>query len=148
MVDEPITPSRQYCPSNDLEELSAWLVGHMPKLHTLSLFVSYVPTLPALRQLAHLELQAIRFEGINDSLRRMHSLQTAVLACKHMEAQVRVLDLSGLLRLKQLSLHDVYPDVLKIPESCRLDLHGEAHTMQQVLCALSSLEDIAGRPVP
>jgi hypothetical protein len=49
---------------------------------------------------------------------------------------------SGLACLKQLSLQDVYPEVLLIPEECCLDLQGEAYTMQQVFpgpCVSSSV---------
>jgi hypothetical protein len=149
MIDEQLSNKRrEYYPVNDLEELSAWLAGHMPQLQTLSLFVSYCPQLPLMRQLAHLELRAIEFEHLNGSLQQMLSLQTALLACMRMEAVLDILDVSGLAGLEQLSLQDVYPEVLLIPAGCRLDLQGEAHTMQQVLsdpCVVHLLDGISTR---
>ena len=61
MIDEHVTASREYYPVNDLEELSAWLTGHMHNLHNLSLFVSYCPALPALQHLVHLEVNHLSF---------------------------------------------------------------------------------------
>ena len=117
---------------NELEELGAWLAAHMPALRTLSLFVSYCPQLPALPMLAHLELQALKFDRVNAALQHMPALRTLLLACKHMEALLPELDVSVLPDLAHLSLHDVYPERLSIPHCCRLDLHGEAETIQQV----------------
>lgn len=148
MIDEQLSNKRrEYYPVNDLEELSAWLAGHMPQLQTLSLFVSYCPELPLMQQLVHLELRAIEFKHLNDSLQQMHGLRTALLACMRMEAVLDILDVSGLACLKQLSLQDVYPEVLLIPEGCRLDLQGEADTMQQVLpdpCVSHSVNELPG----
>ncbi len=79
-----------------------------------------------------LQLQAIEFSNINDSMQQMPILQTALLACMRMEALIQVLDLSNLPHLKRLSLQDVYPVQLVIPQGCRLDLQGEAQVMQQV----------------
>lgn len=79
-----------------------------------------------------LQLQAIEFSNINDSMQQMPILQTALLACMRMEALIPVLDLSNLPHLKHLSLQDVYPVQLVIPQGCRLDLQGEAQVMQQV----------------
>ena len=84
-----------------------------------------------------LQLQAIEFSNVHDSMQQMPILQTALLACMRMEALIPVLDLSNLPRLKHLSLQDVYPEQLSIPQGCRLDLQGEAQVMQQV-CLLAN----------
>ena len=137
MIDEPIPIRDQYYyPVNQLEELGAWLVARMPALRTLSLFVSYCPRLPALPMLTHLELRALNFELVNAALQHMPALRTLLLACKHMEALLAVLDVSALPDLMHLSLHDVYPAHLAVPPCCRLDLHGEAKTIQQVGASL------------
>ena len=143
MIDEHVTVREQYYPVNELEELGAWLAARMPALCTLSLFVSYCPQLPALPMLTHLELQALKFDWVNAALQHMPALRTLLLACKHMEALLPELDLSALLNLTHLSLHDVYPKLLMIPSSCRLDLHGEAETIQQVRTPLQPVSQEA-----
>ena len=65
-------------------------------------------------------------------MQQMPNLQTALISCEHMETLVGALELSGHSNLKHLSLHNHYPTNLSIPKDCRLDVHGEAHTMQQV----------------
>ena len=132
MIDEHVAAREQYYPVNELEELGAWLAARMPALCTLSLFVSYCPQLPALPMLTHLELQALKFDRVNAALQHMPALRTLLLACKHMEALLPELNLLALPNLTHLSFHDVYPELLMIPSSCRLDLHGEAETIQQV----------------
>ena len=132
MIDEHVAVREQYYPINEVEELGAWLAARMPILCTLSLFVSYCPQLPVLPMLTHLELQALKFDRVNAALQHMPALRTLLLACKHMEALLPELDALALPNLTHLSLHDVYPKLLLIPPSCRLDLHGEAETIQQV----------------
>ena len=58
MLEERVPSRPGYSPATDLEEFAAWLARRMPNLHTLSLFVSACPTLPALSQLRHIEIQA------------------------------------------------------------------------------------------
>ena len=77
-------------------------------------------------------MQALDFSDMNDNLQRMPRLKTALLTCMHMEALIPVLDLSALPCLEHLSLQDVYPEQLSIPEACRLDVHGEAQGIQEV----------------
>ena len=60
-------------------------------------------------------------------------VQTALLSCEHCEMCMGSLDLAGHASLKHLSLRNVYPmSELLLPQSCRLDLHGEACNFQQV----------------
>ena len=60
-------------------------------------------------------------------------VQTALLSCEHFEMCMGSLDLAGHASLKHLSLRNVYPiSGLLLPQRCRLDLHGEACTFQQV----------------
>jgi hypothetical protein len=57
----------------------------------------------------------------------------SLLSCEHFEMCMRSLDLAGHASLKHLSLRNVYPlSGLLLPQRCRLDLHGEACTFQQV----------------
>ena len=66
-----------FYPVNELEELAACLAGHMPRLETLSLFVSYCPELPDLPHLVHLELRAIRLYNSITAMQRMPALQVS-----------------------------------------------------------------------
>ena len=75
--NQGLNPFGDFYPENYLEELAACLAGHMPRLETLSLFVSYCPKLPDLPHLMHLELRAIRLYGVISAMLRMPALQVS-----------------------------------------------------------------------
>ncbi len=69
---------------------------------------------------------------MNDQLQGLHSLETLLLSCEHLEAVLPELCLRELVRLRHVRLDDVIPEKLSLPPSCRMDLKGEASVMDEV----------------
>ncbi len=77
--------------------------------------------------------RAVNFEGVQQSLMGLHSLQSLFLSCEHLEALLPDLRLTGLTRLRHVRLDDVFPAELSLPPGCRLDIKGEAAVMDEVI---------------
>ncbi|CAL8462513.1 g2046 [Coccomyxa elongata] len=124
-----------YISEGPLERLCARLLPLMGRLTALNLSMPKAPQLPSFNELEHLELHSINFEGMQQSLMGLHSLQTLFLSCEHLEALLPELRLTGLPRLRHVRLDDVFPAELSLPPGCRLDIKGEAAVMDEVIGA-------------
>ncbi|BDA46510.1 hypothetical protein COCOBI_08-6040 [Coccomyxa sp. Obi] len=122
-------------PEGPLERLCARLLPLMGRLTVLNLTIPKVPQLPPFEQLEHLELHSVAFDGVQQSLIGLHSLETLFLSCKHLEAFLPELRLEELCKLRHVRLDDVFPAELSLPHGCRLDLTGEADVMDKVIGA-------------
>lgn len=69
---------------------------------------------------------------MQQSLLGLHSLETLLLSCEHLEAFLPELHLKPLPKLRHVRLDDVFPWELSLPPGCRLDLKGEVSVMEEV----------------
>ncbi|CAL8469830.1 g9372 [Coccomyxa elongata] len=114
------------CSEGPVERLCARLLPLMDRLTALNLFIPRVPRLPPFKELEHLELHCIDFNGVEQSLTGLHSLKTLFLSCEYFEALLPKLRLKRLSKLRHVLLDDVFPAQLSLPRGCRLDIKGEA----------------------
>ena len=66
---------------NAFEELAGHLLARMRGLRALHLCISYVPELPSLIRLTHLELHAVVFNGVQVRADTLHLRPSGTVAC-------------------------------------------------------------------